>query len=755
MIINAIRLAAFRRFTSPVAVEDFAPGISVLAGPNEMGKSTIFRALEAAFLTRHKVTGAVLEDMRPASSGEPLVEADFSIGERRYRIRKQFGRGSTAVLSDVTAARVIARNAEAEDELARLVAGKHGIDGAFGLVWVRQQRALAKPDPDTDPLTGRAKDRGELGALNAAVRGEIEAAAAGETLEDIKARTAKALDQLLTPARNAPRKNGPLDVARTARDNAQSELEKSERAADAAERRLREIAAIDRQLANLNDPEAAARRRVELADLDARLRQETERRRERDEQRSALRVATLERERATEAVKAIADAKGRLEGLKARALEAHALQATISQLAEELNRDPATTQAIDRLVALAHQCDLARAELERDPAVVEVTLEPGGKNRIEIDGKPLADDLRLAVNEAVRIAIPGIGALRILPPGEARAAAARDKIKNAEAEIANMFATLSVADLDGARARAGARAAKVKELDGSRARLSGLAPGGIGRLDHEVSELETRAAGGDATEAAEKLKSAAAAEHVARERFDTLAKTVLDEPAFKALTAKFETARAADAAAARDVERLENRIENLKSEMAGADEDGIAGELDARRDTLQRLDREVKRLEAEGQALLLLMRTLTGIEAKARDKVFLPVTRRLQPYLSAVFGNADLAFKDGFAVSTFSRGGEVHDFARLSDGTREQLSVLVRLAYAELLSEQGEAVPLLLDDPLVYSDDERLARLCSVLEDAAKKLQVIVLTCRQQAFQKLSGRRMSVTTWQPEKTFAQ
>ncbi len=98
----ALRVAAFRRFAQPAAVEGFGDGINVLAGPNEMGKSTLFRALEAAFLTRYKVTGAALDDMRPHAGGEPLVEAEFEAQGRRWSIRKQFGRGASAVLTDVS-----------------------------------------------------------------------------------------------------------------------------------------------------------------------------------------------------------------------------------------------------------------------------------------------------------------------------------------------------------------------------------------------------------------------------------------------------------------------------------------------------------------------------------------------------------------------------------------------------------------------------------------------------------------------------
>jgi len=73
MKILALRVAAFRRFTDPAAIEDFAEGVNVLAGPNEMGKSTFFRALEAAFLTRHKVTGNVLR--RPALADPQKLRA--------------------------------------------------------------------------------------------------------------------------------------------------------------------------------------------------------------------------------------------------------------------------------------------------------------------------------------------------------------------------------------------------------------------------------------------------------------------------------------------------------------------------------------------------------------------------------------------------------------------------------------------------------------------------------------------------------
>lgn len=77
MKIRALRMSDVGRFHAPVALEGLTGKLDVLAGPNELGKSTIFRAIEAVFLEKHTVGGKVLEALRPYSGGEPLIEADF------------------------------------------------------------------------------------------------------------------------------------------------------------------------------------------------------------------------------------------------------------------------------------------------------------------------------------------------------------------------------------------------------------------------------------------------------------------------------------------------------------------------------------------------------------------------------------------------------------------------------------------------------------------------------------------------------
>ena len=175
-------------------------------------------------------------------------------------------------------------------------------------------------------------------------------------------------------------------------------------------------------------------------------------------------------------------------------------------------------------------------------------------------------------------------------------------------------------------------------------------------------------------------------------------------------------------------------IEKLKSEQSAIDEDGRAGKVLAAGEDAAIAEKEVARLEAEVKALSLLASALSSAGQSARSQYLEPVARGFAPYLARVFPEAGLEFKDTFTLDAIVRAGQREDFATLSDGTREQLAVLVRMGFARLLADRGRAAPLILDDPLVYSDDARLAAMLRALEDAASIHQAVVLTCRETAF---------------------
>ena len=75
------------------------------------------------------------------------------------------------------------------------------------------------------------------------------------------------------------------------------------------------------------------------------------------------------------------------------------------------------------------------------------------------------------------------------------------------------------------------------------------------------------------------------------------------------------------------------------------------------------------------------------------------------------------------------RGAETGDFDTLSFGAREQMGVISRLAYADLLQEAGRPTLIILDDALVHSDEARLSQMKRVLLDAAQRHQLLLFTC--------------------------
>lgn len=88
--------------------------------------------------------------------------------------------------------------------------------------------------------------------------------------------------------------------------------------------------------------------------------------------------------------------------------------------------------------------------------------------------------------------------------------------------------------------------------------------------------------------------------------------------------------------------------------------------------------------------------------------------------------NRSVRLDEDFGISLFEEGTTFGD-DQLSLGARDQLAFCLRLAVADLVA--GEMIlPLILDDPFVHCDAERLERVRESLEAASKERQVLLLT---------------------------
>lgn len=186
------------------------------------------------------------------------------------------------------------------------------------------------------------------------------------------------------------------------------------------------------------------------------------------------------------------------------------------------------------------------------------------------------------------------------------------------------------------------------------------------------------------------------------------------------------------------------QIASLESTVASDGPKGLAGMAAEARDREQAAEADYDRLRHEADMLELLRSTLQTAADDASRTFLGPVTRRAARYVERILPDCGLSFDQDMGLATIMRRGIDEACGDLSRGTQEQLAVLTRLAFADLLLDRGAPVSLILDDPLVYSDDGRFEIMTDILLEAAERMQVILRTCRCKAFRHVAGHHIAL-----------
>ena len=185
---------------------------------------------------------------------------------------------------------------------------------------------------------------------------------------------------------------------------------------------------------------------------------------------------------------------------------------------------------------------------------------------------------------------------------------------------------------------------------------------------------------------------------------------------------------------ARDLEvREEANLERLSAQ-------GPYSALVPAEEKVAHLEGELRREELRVEAIRLLHETIAACRAEALGAVAGPVeavaTRTLQRIAGRRLGRIRVG--DGFepAAVVPEVVEEAVTLDNLSGGEQEQLHLATRLALAEVLAREERQL-VVLDDVLTATDSGRLARVMAVLEEAAERLQVLILTCHPERYRGL------------------
>jgi len=874
MKIRAVRMREVGCFSAPVALEGLSGGLDVLAGPNELGKSTILTGLQTLFTARHTAQSRPIERLRPYAGGAPLIEADFEIDGRMWRLRKQFLSERHAVLTDLTAEQVVARGDEAHRRAVELIGGNGG-EQRLGLLWLEQGMSLQPAVPSDS----------ERQQLSEVIEREIAAASGGgHDLRLVREKVVQQRRALVTDHR-PPRPAGEYASAITNRNKAEEDLETARAAARAAAARLSRAAELRERLAALAEPASraaaqeriqklvsdreaavAARQQLKIADAKvqacesrlAEARQACEMLTRRVEEVDALGVAAaksaaaeLELTGGLETLNAsLGEARSRrdelrvsLDGASQRLQARHKLDSrreAAAQLAEvsarltdaqaaakradEIRVGLAEERVTEKRVALAaseaNAIELLEARISAQLPKVRIAYHTGGAGKISIDGQPLADGEVLTPSYPILLEIEGIGTISVDP--------AVSGIEEDQADLdahrsvlADLLAAMDVSDLPAARYRLDERRRLERELAQAEDRVATRAPGGLAPLADDVERLAELARGhgeepADLPErpeieaeierlrqavreservvdqlsqehagAREALAKSLAASRARSERLAALAgelppaeerakrmaelqsalsaareaaneairergawrEKAPDDSAMRALEAELAEAQRQEQRSVEEIVRVRQDLAVIERDLERDREDGIESRVEELEEKVQSLRERAHQFERELEALDLLLETLTQVEQQSRELYLGPVLGRLDPYIKLLFPGAKVGIGRDLRVEAIARGTVNEPLSALSDGTQEQIAVLVRLAFARLLADAGRPTPLILDDALVYADDERIEALFDALRQAAGAHQVIVFTCRSRTFEQLGGKRLAVVPW--------
>ncbi|WP_157264868.1 AAA family ATPase [Azohydromonas aeria] len=208
--------------------------------------------------------------------------------------------------------------------------------------------------------------------------------------------------------------------------------------------------------------------------------------------------------------------------------------------------------------------------------------------------------------------------------------------------------------------------------------------------------------------------------------------------------------RSADVALqAYQARRGEREALRIRLDEAGAQ--GLEDQLAAQLAALERAQRRVAELQRRAQALDLLLNLLNEKRRALTQRLQAPLQKHLNRYLGLLFPQARVELDETLMPGPLRRGdGSSVDgegsgaFEQLSFGAREQMGLISRLAYADLLQEAGRPTLILLDDALVHSDALRLAAMKRILFDAATRHQILVFSCHPEAWRDLGVAARSI-----------
>ncbi|MGV0691880.1 hypothetical protein ABQE59_17520, partial [Mycolicibacillus trivialis] len=496
----------------------------------------------------------------------------------------------------------------------------------------------------------------------------------------------------------------------------------------------------------------------------------------------------------------------RLERIETTVGERDALRAELAAI----TITEATLRGIEDAAGAVDRAEAALTAISatlRFTALADLEIRDGEERRALGAGESWST----TATAATRLEVPGVLTVRVEPGADARTA--EDDAAGARTRLAAVLADAGVADLAAAReadrrrrdlqSRCDQLGATVEALRGDdpierlRERLERLRatqtepePGAPTDVDSARAALaDAEAARAETAGRHTALQERAAeATALATERSTSAAVVTNDLDTHRgqlaAATERLSEARerAGDDALAAAVEEAQRaateadeRVAELRRQLAGGDAETVLAERDRAIAAAEHLDAEHRRTTAElrdiavelavigtegrhsrldaaetehahaadeharigrrARAVELLRSVLRRHRDDTRRRYVEPFRTEIERLGRPVFGSSfEVDVDTGLRIVSRTLDGCTVPYDALSGGAKEQLGILTRLAGAALVAKE-DSVPVLIDDALGFTDPQRLGKMSQVFDTVGSRGQVIVLTCTPERYQ--------------------
>ena len=399
-----------------------------------------------------------------------------------------------------------------------------------------------------------------------------------------------------------------------------------------------------------------------------------------------------------------------------------------------------------------------------------------GGNTIEVTSLRTGEAIDVSgglatITEAVRIEIPGVMQMQ-LAPADVDIAQVEQQIADAKQALADIYAKYEVHTLEELEDYA-------QSIENAKAKIE------------KVNTRLNRALGDTSLPQLEELYSQVSPVNRSKEEIDADILTVCKNADISTFIAKTETVvdgYAAEFGSINDLKAkafdLDADLKKAKASVSGVedipeeflaitDPDAHLVSLQNNRDTMRNLreaaltektaaakdlenykeshpnicDENVKKAKKDLEEVQSLLNHWLHIQEvffaqkeSLHDNPMQDIADRFTHYLDVISGgrvSSEFPVADKLNMNIYSENNLL-DYDKLSEGTKETVSLAFRLAVLDHLFPEGGGV-IVFDDPFTDMDADRTAQSCALIKECATRHQVIFLTCREDYLGALEG----------------